>query len=574
MKKILAMLLAVMMVLSLLSACSNTPDPTAPPVSDEIKPTSAPEVSADDDKVDFVNAPDLSGQTVRLFSGEITSAEGGYPSILPRFQQVEELTGVKIEWEAPVADYESILQTRLVGDPAVAPDVIGNGDYKTPVNMIEDGLAVAISDYFDIAPNMAAWYEANPEYAKQVTYTDGKIYTIPTLTYTDCSVEGYAEYYKVRGDEVYWYRGDIAEELGFTEVPKTLEELEAMLYAVKAAYPDMMPMATANILGGNATGARNFSASYGLHFNGQNADNLYYPDENGVVQMELLTDAGIAWMEKMTQWYADGIIVETGDFDIFYASGANGTAFAGMDTTAHERTEVLKELDPDAYFVYMPYVPAEGYEVAYTMRDLYMLSACVINNGDEDRIEAAIKFLDFVVFSDYGIYSNQAGVMGVGWDFGENGEFVPNLDFVRSVVNGEVALRNTGADTDYNFPSVYDAEVCTAWYNAIDAVYAENGKDRFGVDVTKQSYADTLAENLSHAEQAFPEFYAEEADQEILNKYSYEAYKYAALYSGAVIRGEQDIANIQEELIDPLYNELHLQEVLDVYNKYVGDFFE
>ena len=565
MKKILAMLLAVVMVLGLFTACGNTTPETTEPKSPE--GTNPPESTpVEDETVDYVNAPDLSGKTIRILTAESGWTAEGYASLLPKFEQIEELTGCTIIWEAPAADWETLLQTRLAGDVSEAPDIIFNGGFKAPASQIEDGYLVAVSDYFDIAPGIAEWYVNNPNLAKQLTYTDGSIYTIPNCAFT--SPEGFADYWTRNGEHTFWYRGDIAAELGFTEIPSTLEELEALLYAVKAAYPDMVPMAMRNLTGNSWAAARNFSASFGLHFNFEGGRNFYYPDENGVIQYEFISDEAILWMETMARWYKDGLIADTADWDAYYATPGSGTVFSAFWDGAYAQEELAKQTDPDAYFLYMPFVPAEGYEVVYTPRAYTNCSTQIVDNGDEERIEAAIQFLEFAFYSDYGVYSNQAGVMGEGWDFGENGEFVPNLDYVRSIVNDGVVNRDSGADMWHYMADLYDPEVFDIWMDAFDAVYAENGTSRIPNQATAESFEAALEYNFAHVAERFIEFYADEDDQEILDKYEYECYKYAALYSAAVIKGEKDLANVQTELIETLYNELHLQELIDLYQKY------
>ena len=571
MRKILAMLLAVVMVLGLFTACGNTtPETTEPKPPEGTNPPATTPV--EDETVDFVNAPDLSGQTIRILTGGGWS-EADFATVLPKFKQIEELTGCTIIWEAPKTDWESVLQTRLAGSIEEAPDIIFNGGTIASTNTIDSELIVDVSEYFDIAPNMAAWFAANPAIAQMCTYLDGGIYTLPGDAWATEEDYYAAEKHNGdngRGDNAYWFRGDIAAELGYTEVPKTLEEFEALLYAVKTAYPDMIPFATRNVAGGDWCGSRNFSASFGLHFNFQidNVKVFYYPDENGVVQYELFSEGGIKWMETMARWYADGIMMDTADWDAYYAGAASGQIFSAYAGEVWTYEELLQETDPDAYFMFMPAVPAEGYEVAVASKPMTYCNTQVVDNGEE-RVEAALKFLDFAFYSDYGIYSEQAGVMGEGWDFGENGEFVVNMDYVRTIVNDGVSVRESGADIGYWMPTVHTAEVANAWLAALDAVYAENGTARIPNAKTFESYTNALKTDLENQEPRFDvNFYATEEDQEFLNTYAYEAYKYAALYSAAVIKGEKDLANVQTELIDPMYNDLHLQELIDIYQKY------
>lgn len=567
MKKIASLLLVAAMLITVFAGCSNTNVETDDTQGSASGQESNPQTSMPDDgEVDYVNAPDLSGMTIRIMTDESGWTTDGYASVLPKFKQIEELTGCTIVWETITSDYSTVLQTRLVGDPADCPDIVMLTNSKAPSNYIEDGFLAAISDYYDVAPNIEAWYDANPTLKGQFTYFDGSIYSLPNCAYT--TLDDFNEIYAESGDHTFWYRADIAEELGFTEAPTTLEEYEALLMAVKEAYPDMHPLEVNGLSNAAWATLRNFTASFGMHFNFESTGSYYYPDENGDVQFEPATQACLDWLTTMNRWYEEGLVWDAGDWTPYYANPGTGLSFSGFWNGAYSMEEAAKETDEDAWFGYMSFVPANGYDVTYMTRSVTCWSTVVIDNGDEDRLEAAISFLDFAFYSDYGIYSNKAGVMGEGWDFGENGEFVPSSDYIKELINGYVH-RDSGADMWTRLCCLYDAEVTSIWNEAVYAVYDELGISYgWQNQDSYESYMAANAYNFSHTCPAYPSFYCSEDDQEVMNEYSGDIGTFTSEYIAKAVLGEVDLANFQTEFVDVLYDQLGLQQVLDIQQQY------
>lgn len=158
MKKILCLLLALVMVVGLLTACNNeTPDDTKDTKSSEDVTTGTTETpTTDDGKVDYVNAPDLTGKTIKIMTTDTWVAGLTISDVLPRFKQIEELTGCTIIWETVASDYSTVLSTRLTGDPSECPDIVLLGG--TSMNQIssfaEDGLLYDITKAYDVTPNI------------------------------------------------------------------------------------------------------------------------------------------------------------------------------------------------------------------------------------------------------------------------------------------------------------------------------------------------------------------------------------------------------------------------------------
>jgi putative aldouronate transport system substrate-binding protein len=152
---------------------------------------------------------------------------------------------------------------------------------------------IELSDLLEeYGPNILAtrpemWWEANS--------FDGGIYAIPLVGVTG-------------GGKQYLVRKDIREALGFEPI-SSLDELEAFLYAVKEAYPDMIPLAPGPDGPVNHFIRHDFDTS----LRGVNAGDmraLYFRNNDGVVHNLFDDRDPLFWshVERVNQWLKDGLV--------------------------------------------------------------------------------------------------------------------------------------------------------------------------------------------------------------------------------------------------------------------------
>ncbi len=562
MKKLLCLLLAVVMVAGLMTGCGQTgnepivsADPT-PTATDVAKP------------VESNAAPDLTGKTITIMTTETWVSGLSLTDILPRFKQIEERTGVKIVWETVATDYETVLQTRLTGDASDCPDIVllGNTNMVQISKYIDEGLLYDITKAFDVSPNIKKFWEVDrPDLKGTFTYTDGGIYNLLANVYD--TTDGQAKNVSINGDNALWYRADIAKELGYDSYPTTMDELHDLLLAVHEKYPEMVPMHMWDWSGWES--ARVFTSAYGLHFNNEQSGNFFYADKNGKVQYEPVLDESYEWLTEMNKWYKEGLIVIGASEDQKIGAAATGVTFSGFYSGVTSQCEAqLKETNPDAYFLYMPFPTAEGHELTYMGRAAYANSFAVIDNGDEAQCRAALQFLDYAFYSDYGKYSEKAGVEGEGWSFGANGEFVPNKDYVRKILNKEVVLQASGANIHFNGPSISSYAVNSAWAAVNDAVKAEMGYVDPMNEEQLANWKEINAINTAAYSPYFPNFFMTAEDLDRLNSLSGDLNTFTNEMLEKYILGSADLAKFKTDFVEVLYNKLHLQEILDIYQKY------
>lgn len=564
MKKFLALLLALAMVFSLCAcgAKSEEPAPEVPaPVAEE------PQAPVETEVNDW---PDLSGETIKIFTTDTWVAGLSIADVLPRFKQIEERTGCTIEWETVASDYETILQTRLFGNAEDAPDVImlsqGSPDMGSLAKYIDEGILYDFNNAFDACPNIANLFNTyRTDLKGAYTYSDGGIYCLFANVWR--SIDDQKANVAANGDNALWYRADIAQELGFDSYPTTIDELHDLLAAVHEAYPDMVPMHMWDWSCWESV--RILDSAWGLHFNNDSSGSFFYGDADGKVQYEPALQATKEWLTEMNKWYEEGLVVVGASEEQKIGAAAAGTTFSGFYSGVTNSCEAaLKEIDPDAYFLYMPFPTVDGYETTIAPRNSYYNIFGIVDNGDADHCLAVAKFLDYAYYSDYGIASEKAGVQGEGWDFDENGKFVPNDDYVKAVTEGSEVLQASGANIHFNGPSMYSAEVNLAWKAAQTAVKEANGIVDPMNDEQKANWLEINAFNTSCYFTLFPKFFMTPDDTDTLAALSNDLGTFTNEMLEKYILGTADLENFDTEFVQALYDQFNLQQVLDIYQKY------
>lgn len=569
MKKILCLLLAAVMVIGLLSACGNTTTPEDTHKDTPAQTQGGDNVQSGDDAVQPGDVPDLSGKTIKIMTTDTWVAGLTISDVLPRFKQIEERTGCTIIWETVATDYDTVLSTRLTGSAADCPDIVllGGTNLNTLSSYIEEGLLYDITKAFDVTPNIKAFWEVDrPDLKGTFTYYDGGIYNLLANVYD--TTDGQAKNTAMNGDNAIWYRADIAQKLGFNEPPTTMDQWYELLSAVKKTYPDMVPMHMWDWSCWES--ARIFTSAYGLHYNNEQSGQFFYADDSGKVQYEPALEATKEWLTEMNKWYKEGLIVVGSSEEQKIGAAANGTTFSGYYAGVTGMCEEsLKEVQPDAYFLYAPFPTAGDHKLTMMGRSAYGNSFGIIDNGDEEQCRAALQLLDYAFFSDYGKYSEKAGVEGEGWSFGSNGEFVPNQDYIQGILKGEVVLQASGANIHFNGPSVSSYDVNKTWSDAYKA--AEESMEGYVNPMSEEQRANWLDINVINTSAYcpyFPAFFMSSEDQDTLNALSADLNTFTNEMLEKYILGTADLDNFQTEFVDTLYNKLNLQQVLDIYQGY------
>ena len=223
MKKILALILALAMILSM-AACGKPaeqpPVETQPADPVETQPVETEPVVQEPEK-NADRYPLQSDKTFDVVSGSDIFGDDGETVIT---QAMQKATGVDIDWSFMTAEQ---VQLALTGKDL--PDAIFQYasllDKATMYEYGQGGYFVNFMDYLDIMPNFSAVIEANPNALKVVQNEDGSVYCLPTLTVTSTGF-----------NNLLYYRTDMMKAAGWEKAPATTDEFIQFVTDLQAHY--------------------------------------------------------------------------------------------------------------------------------------------------------------------------------------------------------------------------------------------------------------------------------------------------------------------------------------------------
>lgn len=221
MKKVLAMLLALVMLLSLAACAPANGDKETTGANNETTAPAGDETTAAAGDEALFDPAD--GVKIQVWASPNTDLEmsGCYANLA-----INKVTNATVE----VFEFEE----QSVYDTAMSEQKVPQITYHNGLSFINrygpEGAYINIYDYLDQMPNVKALLE-DEQWAMDVakfTYSDGVMYAIPAVATGYSSVWGYL------------YRGDIFEKNNL-EFPTTQEEFYDVLVELKELYPDSYP---------------------------------------------------------------------------------------------------------------------------------------------------------------------------------------------------------------------------------------------------------------------------------------------------------------------------------------------
>ena len=284
MKKLVVLLLALAMILSVFSGCAPA----------ETTPTTPP----DDGDKQTDNQGGADGEGVKDYGRIViypnhggldnNSAPATEEYITRMREYIKENTGVTVDYIVPPTDANESTQklNMLIAGGEQFDCFKGNiATYSA------QGALLPLDDLLEeYGPNIKAlWPEDWAGGWAGMRTPDGVTYGIPELP----GLAGYTIY----------LRTDVMEKLGVSE-PKTLEEFEEILYKIRDEKP--LGDETINLITDYAGMQMTFGAAYtGI---GYDRRNVGYIDDEGKYMPYVFAPGYKDFLEKMAQWYKDGII--------------------------------------------------------------------------------------------------------------------------------------------------------------------------------------------------------------------------------------------------------------------------
>ena len=397
MKKVLALVLAMVLCLGIFAGCNTdkpvdtTPSTTAPAGNDT---TAAP---------DDTTAPAETEYTFPA-GAEIHIICGHDINDLPLDKFVEEATGLSVKWTPLGTDDE--LTAMLT--QKVTPSLIFNYGPSWGHEMGRYGAFVNLWDYRDMMPNFFKHFDSyGDQLLTDYMTSEDELYSAPVFLNGD--VQHYA----------WFYRDDIFAELNLT-APTTWDELLAVCAALKEAYPESTPITMRNGIWGFIEFAQQFGVDIG-NYNNPAIDlktnkfyNKWTTDEarNFIRYIRQLIELG----------YMDVTIMSNGTAD-WVADLTSGKAFITHDKafqmTNLERTG--QEVNPDFSLSWWHNFPVVESDLPYQCRASkdYNYSWHISTKCPD--IELAVRYLDWM-YSEEGSLVLSWGKENESYGVDENGE--------------------------------------------------------------------------------------------------------------------------------------------------------
>ncbi|SFP74673.1 extracellular solute-binding protein [Caldicoprobacter faecalis] len=323
-------------------------------------------------------------------------------SELPWRQELEKRTGVKVEYiHPPVGQAEESLNVLLASGEY--PDIMV---YQWPsypggvMKLYNDGVIIELTDLMKkYAPNLMAYYEANPEVARQVKSDDGKFYLVPFI-------RGHKELRHTSGPVL---RADWLKANGH-DVPITIADWEKVLTAFKENQGCEAPFT------GNLDQIRmTFVNAFGI-------DRTFYPD-NKVVKFGPVEDGYKEFLITMADWYKKGLIdqnfstVDRTIQDSKMTTGRAGATRAAGGGQMGPYINTARKENPEYDLVAAPYpVKNPGEKPKYMNSFEFTSNGHAVITTSCKHPDIAMRFLDYA-YSEEGHILYNYGIEGVSFEY-------------------------------------------------------------------------------------------------------------------------------------------------------------
>lgn len=429
MKKILAMLLAVIMVLSL-CACQSEPAETT-------KSTTAPAATGSTEStaalVEESVYPIVKEGDEPITIKALVTADTAASKDRTVWQKVEEVTGINIEYD--YIDGEA-LTTYLAGNDW--PDIFITNINKTLLNDygVLGGRFVNYLDYLEYMPNLQKTFEDYPSAKAAFTMENGEMYEL--LSISEATTIIYPRPL---------YRTDLAKKAGYEEAPKTVEELKDMLIKVKeitGKYP-FTPMYDEERVKWPANIYSAFGPGHDL--------GLDVDQETGTVYLSRTTEQYKHYLEYMHELYELGLIdpeAATYSSDVRTELELGGGIVLIQQAEAKLTEEYFESGNVDLWAMAPLTSEYDNTQTFLNRSPVLQDKSDIVINAESEYIVEICKMLDIMhateeVVEGSGLMGQSFtyGLKGVDWDFTET-------SYVQTTPEGQSANTYLYAEAIWN----------------------------------------------------------------------------------------------------------------------------
>jgi putative aldouronate transport system substrate-binding protein len=411
-KKILAILLALIMTVALVACGNGEQTPQGNDNSDDPKVTTTP---ADNDEPADSTGDNLSYPIVT--DGSITLT-WFYPIMSPMpsskyddlsqnyaWSQVTKNTGIKIVFDSPSIElsnerFNLMVTSGQYTDLATVMEYSGGGD-----KAIEDEVFLRLNELMDkYAPDYMAILNSDPNNLKDATTDMGNRWRFCQVT------EGLQ--LQFAGLMI---RQDWLDELGFSELPRTYDEMHDVL----VAFRDNKAEGPFHLTNTGMTTHNSFNGGFGVASYDRN---YYFVQRDGKAICSIATEEFKDYLKLARQWYAEKLIDQE-----FFSHHLNGQI--DFDLMYNDKIGLIEGQQIGSYYADMGMAPEGAYfEPTWSLvknkgdKPLVGLNSSIVSGYGTaifttcKHPEAATRFLNYL-YTDQGYIDANFGTKGVTFNY-------------------------------------------------------------------------------------------------------------------------------------------------------------
>ena len=408
MKKLLALILALGLFVGILSGCTGDKEPAGTDPTQKPAETGGEETpGADDEGTENFNAtgyPIVNEKiTLTLFSVK-APIQGDWEE-MPFWKEMEEMTNIAFKFD--LAAPEAALERKSL--------LLGSGDYPDifygaglsgdeELTYGSQGVFRDLNELVDkYAPNITAFFEANPDYKSMSFASDGNWYTLPQVSLAPRDTVA----------SKLWVNQEWLNNLGLP-MPKTIDEYYETLKAFKEKDPngnnqaDEIPMSFCGDTLGQTRGA--FLAAYGVMYNSE-----FFDVKDNNVFFIPTSDAWKAYLTFMNKLYKEGLM-DTESFTQTtqqYVGKGNQTLIGSF---AHLASYIVDTMENYPKYKAIPPLTSDmNSEQMWPNKYPISFGQFAITDKNEHP-EASIRWVDYFFTHEGGAFMSQ-GPEGLGWQY-------------------------------------------------------------------------------------------------------------------------------------------------------------
>lgn len=542
MKKMIALLLAICMMLSMFAGCGNktTNEETEPQAGNAEAVETQAEQATPAVALKNVDRYPLEGSP-KLTIG--VSKDNAHESEL--FSLMAETVGVDPEYQVITNEQAPLL---FAGD--TLPDLIFTKDLMgMTIGQINEygaaGMLVNFAEYLDQMPNLKRVYEENPLWFTAVMNYDGSFYTIPKISFTLTNPNNFI-----------YYRTDHMAQAGWETAPSTPEEFAQYLRDLDATFgandPDYIPFTcySAEQMDYNAQLSRALFPVFGELME----NNITVDTDGKTIVAGFTTEQYQRYLKYVKSLIDEGLLDPnclTANMDLQKAFQTEGHTSVSTQMTAVPKTAFASGIIEESLFV--PFTSEYSSEPRWAMPNLANVWGGMISTKCEN-LDAALAYIDACYAPADDPLNEEGTVWGISWWMGEMGvawEWIEEgVSYERPAPEGYASASAYSSQHGYS-----DAPFVGYW----DHVQYEDGVPRFKAVAVKENqlpYAVEIIrpENLT----------LDEEGTEVYNDTWPEILTYLNQMNAAFLSGEADIDADFASFVANL-EAMGLQDVIDVY---------